>query len=47
MEIVSGVGAPMARIIMALSVLFVIAIGFGERRRLAQLPQKKTQVEEG
>lgn len=47
MEIVSGVGAPMARIIMALSVLFVIAIGFGEQRRLAQLPQKKTQVEEG
>ncbi len=47
MEIASGVGASMSQVIMALSVLFVIAIGFGERRGFAQLPHEKTHGKGG
>lgn len=41
MQIVTGIGTPMALVIEALAVLFVVAIGFGERGGFARLPQKK------
>jgi len=47
MQIVTGIGAPMALVIEALAVLFVIAIGFGERGGFAQRQQKKTRGKEG
>ena len=36
MQVAVGVETPIAQVIQALAVLFVIAIGFGERRRLAR-----------
>ena len=47
MQIVSGIGAPMALVIEALAVLFVVAIGFAERGSFARLPQKKAPGKEG
>jgi ABC-type uncharacterized transport system permease subunit len=46
MQIVTGIGAPMALVIEALAVLFVVAIGFGERGGFARLLQKKTHGQE-
>jgi simple sugar transport system permease protein len=37
MSIVTGVGAPMTSVIIALCVLFVIGVGISERRRLAKV----------
>ena len=37
MSIQTGVGAPMTIVIEALCVLFVIAIGYGERKRLERV----------
>ena len=34
MQIVVGIDTPIAQVIQALAVLFVIGIGFAERRRL-------------
>jgi len=47
MQVVTGIGAPMALVIEALAVVFVVAIGFGERGGVARLPQKKTHGKEG
>jgi len=47
MQIVTGIEASMALVIQALTVLFVIAIGFGERVRLTRQQQKKSRAEEG
>lgn len=46
MQIVTGIRAPMALVIEALAVLFVVAIGFGERARLTR-QQKESRGEEG
>ena len=46
MQIVTGIEASMALVIEALTVLFVIAIGFGERVRLTR-QQEKSRGEEG
>lgn len=46
MQIVTGIGAPMAMVIEMLAVMFVIAIGFGERVRLTR-QQKESRGEEG
>jgi ABC-type uncharacterized transport system permease subunit len=47
MQIATGIGTPMAMVIEALAVLFVIAIGFGERGGFARVPRKKTHGKEG
>jgi len=47
MQIATGIEASMALVIQALAVLFVIAIGFGERVRLDREQQKKSPAEEG
>ena len=47
MQIVTGIEASMALVIEALTVLFIIAIGFGERVRLTQREQRKSRAEEG
>jgi len=47
MQIVTGIEASMALVIQALTVLFVIAIGFGERVRLTRQQQEKSRAEEG
>lgn len=41
MQIVSGIEASMALIVLALAVLFVIAIGFGERRFRSRLSKRE------
>ncbi len=46
MQIVTGIEASMALVIQALTVLFVIAIGFGERALLDREQQKKSHAEE-
>jgi simple sugar transport system permease protein len=45
MSIQTGVGAPMTTVILALCVIFVIAVGYGERKRLGRLgsPEKEDQ----
>ncbi|MCK4963360.1 MAG: ABC transporter permease, partial [Anaerolineales bacterium] len=45
MQIVSGIESSMALIVMALAVLFVIAIGFGERRFRPKLKKDKDSTE--
>ncbi|NOQ96018.1 MAG: ABC transporter permease, partial [Desulfobacterales bacterium] len=47
MQIVSGVESSMALIVMALAVLFVIAIGFGERRFRPKRKKDKDSTERG
>jgi simple sugar transport system permease protein len=47
MQIVTGIEASMALVIEALTVLFIIAIGFGERVRLTRREQRKSRAEEG
>lgn len=47
MQIVTGIESSMALVIEALTVLFVIAIGFGERVRLDRAQKKKPRAEEG
>lgn len=44
MQIVSGIEASMALVIQALTVVFVIAIGFGERQRLTRQQQEKVRA---
>jgi simple sugar transport system permease protein len=44
MQIVSGIEASMALVIQALTVVFVIAIGFGERLRLTRQQREKVQA---
>lgn len=46
MSIQTGVGAPVTVVIEALCVIFVIAIGFGERRRLRKKEKTENEVEE-
>jgi len=47
MQIVTGIEASMALIIQALTVLFVIGIGFSERGSLTRQQKKKSRAEEG
>jgi ABC-type uncharacterized transport system permease subunit len=44
MQIATGIEASMAQVIQALTVLFVIAIGFGERVLLDREQQKKSRA---
>lgn len=44
MSIMTGVGAPMTSVIIALCVLFVIAVGVSERRRLSKAADKSKPV---
>jgi len=46
MQVAVGVETPIAQVIQALAVLFVIAIGFGERRRLARKQVVESTEEE-
>jgi simple sugar transport system permease protein len=46
MSIQTGVGAPMTIVIEALCVLFVIAIGYGERKRLERVEKAEDEDEE-
>jgi simple sugar transport system permease protein len=46
MSIETGVGAPMTIVIEALCVIFVIAVGYGERKRLGRLGKKEIVDEE-
>jgi simple sugar transport system permease protein len=46
MSIQTGVGAPMTTVILALCVIFVIAVGYGERKRLGRLDRAKKEDEE-
>jgi ABC-type uncharacterized transport system permease subunit len=46
MSIRTGVGAPMTVVIEALCVLFVIAIGYGERKRLERVEKAEDEDEE-
>jgi simple sugar transport system permease protein len=46
MQIVTGIEASMALIIQALTVVFVIGIGFGERGRLTRQQMKKSREQE-
>jgi ABC-type uncharacterized transport system permease subunit len=46
MSIQTGVGAPMTVVIEALCVLFVIAIGYGERKRLERVEKAEDEDEE-
>ena len=46
MQIVTGIGSPMAVVIEALAVLFVVAIGFGERGGFARPLQKRLSGKE-
>jgi ABC-type uncharacterized transport system permease subunit len=46
MSIRTGVGAPMTIVIEALCVLFVIAIGYGERKRLERVEKAEDEDEE-
>ncbi len=44
MQIVTGIEASLALVIEALTVIFVVAIGFGERVRLTRQKQKKSRA---
>jgi simple sugar transport system permease protein len=46
MSIQTGVGAPMSVVIIGLCVTFVIAVGYGERRRLERVQRVKKEDEE-
>lgn len=46
MSIQTGVGAPMSVVIIGLCVIFVIAVGYGERKRLERLDRAKIEDEE-
>ena len=46
MQVVTGIEASMALIIQALTVVFVVAIGFGDRGRLTQQQKKKSRAQE-
>jgi ABC-type uncharacterized transport system permease subunit len=46
MQIVSGMETPMASVIQALTVLFVVAIGFAERVRLTRRKRKEQPLKE-
>lgn len=46
MSIETGVGAPMTVVIQALCVIFVIAVGHGERKRLERLDKMEKEDEE-
>jgi len=46
MSIQTGVGAPMTVVIEALCVIFVIAVGFGERKRLERLDRSEKEDKE-
>ena len=46
MSIQTGVGAPMTIVIEALCVIFVIAIGYGERKRLERAAKTEEEGEE-
>lgn len=46
MQIVAGIETSIVLIIQALSVAFIIAIGFAERKRYARLTQKESKAEE-
>jgi ABC-type uncharacterized transport system permease subunit len=46
MSIQTGVGAPMTTVILALCVIFVIAIGYGERKRLVRLDRAEKEDQE-
>lgn len=46
MSIQTGVGAPMTVVIEALCVIFVIAIGYGERKRLARVEEEEEEDDE-
>jgi ABC-type uncharacterized transport system permease subunit len=46
MSIQTGVGAPMTVVIEALCVIFVIAIGYGERKRLERIEKVEEEDEE-
>ena len=44
MSIQTGVGGPMTVVIIALCVLFVIAVGFGERKRIDRSDKAEKKV---
>jgi hypothetical protein len=46
MQVAVGIETPIAQVIQALAVLFVIAIGFGERARLARQVKMQELEEE-
>ncbi len=46
MSIQTGVGGPMTVVIIALCVLFVIAVGYGERKRIERSDKAEKEVEE-
>jgi len=46
MSIQTGVGAPMSVVIIGLCVIFVIAVGYGERKRLEKLSESEQEDEE-
>jgi simple sugar transport system permease protein len=46
MSVQTGVGAPMTIVIEALCVIFVIAVGYGERKRLARSKKVEKEGEE-
>jgi ABC-type uncharacterized transport system permease subunit len=46
MSIQTGIGAPMTTVIEALCVLFVIGIGYGERKRLARVGKAEDEDQE-
>lgn len=47
MSIQTGVGAPMSIVIIGLCVIFVIAVGYGERKRLEALSEAEQEGDEG
>ncbi len=47
MQVAVGIETPIAQVIQALAVLFVIAIGFGERRRMRKLEGQHQEEQEG
>jgi ABC-type uncharacterized transport system permease subunit len=47
MQVAVGIETPIAQVIQALAVLFVIAIGFGERRRMRMLEAQRQEEQEG
>jgi ABC-type uncharacterized transport system permease subunit len=47
MQIVTGIEASMALVIQALTVIFIIAIGFGDRMLRTRQHQEKSHAQEG
>lgn len=47
MSIQTGVGAPMSVVIIGLCIIFVMAVGYGERKRLEGLSEAEQEGEEG